>query len=314
MKVKKFRFYHSLFIAFSLSLILGPIPRTIAQSPTLCEAIVNGGFEKGDLSGWDAIDAVIFNFLSFNELVRSGRYSAGGIHFTMMQDLPSIPVSSVRKIEFYASTLAGMSTTVFAALEYADGEYTSFNFKLQNQAWWKCDLDVGGLNASKLINKLVIWTVSNNPIGIDDVTLLYHTSKGVLRIYTTPIAGEIYVDSVNRGVKRAVISVSPGLHTVSFGRVPGFKTPQDKIVDIKAGESMVISSVYLPHAPNVNNSIPGEENETMFNGLRQIQWFAPLTLGVVLTTVYLVKFRRDRASNCRVRRGLCKNANSGKST
>jgi hypothetical protein len=68
---------------------------------------------------------------------------------------------------------------------------------------------------------------------------------GYLHVTTNPaVAGTISIDGVVRDDWGVWLPVTPGLHTVHFGDVPGYVTPPDQQVMVVAGTTLEVSGTY----------------------------------------------------------------------
>lgn len=72
-------------------------------------------------------------------------------------------------------------------------------------------------------------------------------NSGRVSIRTSPAQGEIYVDGrlLSRGTYNGLLDV--GSHEISFGEIPGFKTPAQRTVQVTANNPISLSADYLPH-------------------------------------------------------------------
>jgi len=68
----------------------------------------------------------------------------------------------------------------------------------------------------------------------------------ILEIYTVGVEdGPIYVDNVFQGNAPLTVIVVDRVHTVSFGDVEGWTTPDPRTVTVTAGETLQVTGTYL---------------------------------------------------------------------
>ncbi|MBN1343848.1 MAG: PEGA domain-containing protein [Phycisphaerae bacterium] len=82
--------------------------------------------------------------------------------------------------------------------------------------------------------------------------------KGTLAVDTSPPKGEVIVDGVSWGTAPETDTVDAGSHTVRFGQVPGFITPDDQVVNVTENETTSVSAVYKPLVCVLNASVDGK--------------------------------------------------------
>ncbi|MBI2938583.1 MAG: cellulase family glycosylhydrolase, partial [Thaumarchaeota archaeon] len=73
--------------------------------------------------------------------------------------------------------------------------------------------------------------------------------NGTLSVSTTPVTGEVFVDSVSWGMAPVSRSVAAGSHTVSFGLVLGYTSPANVIVSVTAGATTSVTGTYTQTSP-----------------------------------------------------------------
>ncbi|MBI2936585.1 MAG: PEGA domain-containing protein [Thaumarchaeota archaeon] len=73
--------------------------------------------------------------------------------------------------------------------------------------------------------------------------------NGTLSVTTTPVNGEVFVDSISWGVAPVSKSIAAGSHTVSFGTVSGYNTPADDTVSVTAGLTTSVTGTYTEVSP-----------------------------------------------------------------
>ncbi len=71
-------------------------------------------------------------------------------------------------------------------------------------------------------------------------------STGTLSVTTTPVNGEIFVDSISWGTAPVSKSIVAGSHIVSFGAVSGYTTPPSLTVSVTAGQTTSVTGTYTP--------------------------------------------------------------------
>lgn len=116
---------------------------------------------------------------------------------------------------------------------------------------------------------------------VHDITIWYRPeddpepTTGFLHIYTDPVQGMVYIDTVEIGLAPVSEEVDRGDHTVSFGSVEGYITPETQTVTVPAGKVKEVTGKYLT---------PGEGEEWFEKYLK----YALIGGGVILGTALLV--------------------------
>jgi parallel beta-helix repeat protein len=140
------------------------------------EAIVNGGFESGDLTGWTA-DYSEPNLPGANVAVVTtnphyGMYCAYLIgNVGVKQTFPGIPVSSVQSITFWGRT----DLVLGLALIYSDGTFDMHAGVGYSSSWAYFDV-TSYLIAGKVLTGIDLWGWAGSQLGntyFDDVSILY---------------------------------------------------------------------------------------------------------------------------------------------
>lgn len=98
---------------------------------------------------------------------------------------------------------------------------------------------------------------------------------GYLHVYTSPVTGLVYVDGNEKGPAPISIELSIGDHTVGFGPVEGYITPQPRTVTIVGGQTKPITGEY---------KLPEEEDEWY----EQLVKYALIGGGVILGAALLI--------------------------
>lgn len=70
-------------------------------------------------------------------------------------------------------------------------------------------------------------------------------TKGYLHIITTPVSGDIFINSEYRGTSDLNIELEYGTYMVSFGNVVGYKTPTNYSAEVKPGYTTLITAEYF---------------------------------------------------------------------
>ncbi len=78
---------------------------------------------------------------------------------------------------------------------------------------------------------------------------------GTLSVDTTPVKGEVIVDGVSWGTAPQSRQVAVGQHTVRFGDVAGYATPEDVVVAIVADETSSVAGEYVADASSAPGSL-----------------------------------------------------------
>ena len=69
--------------------------------------------------------------------------------------------------------------------------------------------------------------------------------NGNISVSTNPVDGDIYIDTYPVGSGYYIGKYETGTHTISFGKVEGFETPESKIINIEANETECIDVTYV---------------------------------------------------------------------
>lgn len=85
------------------------------------------------------------------------------------------------------------------------------------------------------VHDITVWY---RPEGIPDPT------TGFLHVYTDPVQGMVYIDTVEIGLAPVSEEVDKGDHTISFGSVEGYITPDTQTVTVVAGQTKEITGKY----------------------------------------------------------------------
>jgi hypothetical protein len=68
--------------------------------------------------------------------------------------------------------------------------------------------------------------------------------KGFLHIVTTPVSGDIYINTEYRGTQDLNVILDIGTYTVSFGDITGYVTPSPLTVDVISDHTTIITVEY----------------------------------------------------------------------
>ncbi|MBN2384520.1 hypothetical protein JXQ70_16725 [bacterium] len=82
--------------------------------------------------------------------------------------------------------------------------------------------------------------------------------QGTLHIWTTPIAGEIFLNGESVGNGDWTQSVDIGIYTVSFGDVSGYFTPDQRAVEVFTDQTSDVQGVYVEYCSFVDVCVNGE--------------------------------------------------------
>lgn len=91
------------------------------------------------------------------------------------------------------------------------------------------------------------------------VTGVYTLITGTLRIRTSPVAGEVFVNGTSWGTAPLSRVVPVGIYIVSFGHVDGFYTPANQVATISENLETTIRGVYEPEPEVVVEEITEPE-------------------------------------------------------
>lgn len=112
--------------------------------------------------------------------------------------------------------------------------------------------------------------------------------SGTLKVATTPVAGDIFVNGELIGNGSISIPLLVGLYTVSFGSVTNHITPNNFTASVFENQTTVITGVYIEYTPPNGNGPPPNGNDNG-NGLPPpIPWI-PIAVvsAIVLVTAIL---------------------------
>ncbi|MFA5863972.1 MAG: right-handed parallel beta-helix repeat-containing protein [Phycisphaerae bacterium] len=90
-------------------------------------------------------------------------------------------------------------------------------------------------------------TISKNETTV--VLGTYAQQTGTLTVSTTPVSGEVIVDGVSWGTSPQSRNIAVGSHTVSFGAVSGYTSPQGQTPTVQAGQTTTVPGTYLRNSP-----------------------------------------------------------------
>ena len=81
---------------------------------------------------------------------------------------------------------------------------------------------------------------------------------GTISVSTSLMGGDIYIDTYPVGSGYYVGEYGIGTHTISFGKVKGFKTPESEIINLEVNETEYINVTYIkiPEGILIVNTIP----------------------------------------------------------
>ena len=113
--------------------------------------------------------------------------------------------------------------------------------------------DPAPVTATIIKDQTINITISYRPVDIPE------PKTGDLHVYTTPVSGIVYIDSVEKGPAPIAIELSIGNHTVGFAPVEGYITPPVQTVTIVGGETVTVTGIYI---------LPGAEEEWYMKLLR----------------------------------------------
>jgi len=86
------------------------------------------------------------------------------------------------------------------------------------------------------------------------------TEPGRLVVSTTPVFGEIFVNSQSVGIGSINIEIDAGNYTVAFGTVPGYLKPESRSVTITPGTETTVIGTYT----EIVEPPPGEEGMSLW--------------------------------------------------
>lgn len=86
-----------------------------------------------------------------------------------------------------------------------------------------------------------------------------YKGRGVLKISTTPVAGEILIDGASLGTGSVELSMPVGEYTVTFGAVEDYTTPASQTVAVTVGETTAVVGTYEEDV----DPAPGDEVGTL---------------------------------------------------
>ena len=127
---------------------------------------------------------------------------------------------------------------------------------------WKLSFYNGAGGGIAFVNAKYDFVVSSESGGFWMVTQdMYDPSGpepgdegGTLSVTTTtPVNGEVFVDSTSWGLAPVSKSVSTGSHTISFGAISGYTTPADITVSVATGDDVSVTGTYTQIPPPPTN-------------------------------------------------------------
>lgn len=131
------------------------------------EQIINGGFETGDFTGWEATGGSVTD-----QYARTGTYSAFQYQSFLRQTFTtSIPVSCVQSFKFYVQSPGqGPGVAGDITIHYTDDTTTVIDIECF-ESWHEYDL-TAQLVAGKTIDYIEFRGGSQWPFWLDDVSLI----------------------------------------------------------------------------------------------------------------------------------------------
>ncbi|GAB4331203.1 MAG: hypothetical protein Kow0037_07590 [Calditrichia bacterium] len=132
------------------------------------------------------------------------------------------------------------------------GEETDYVFTKHPLGNFRVEVKKEGYDSEPA--EMNISLTQSRPVGTARFTLTkkYET----LEIETKPGSASIYIDGQFKGSGSFRGAVLTGEHTLSFGEVKGYKTPEEKKISLKPGKPLKINVEYFP----VVNVVAGIDN------------------------------------------------------
>ncbi len=83
-------------------------------------------------------------------------------------------------------------------------------------------------------------------------------STGILSADTTPVKGELFVDNVRWGTAPESRTIAVGTHTVRFGEITGFITPDIQTLTVNENQTTQVMGTYNPILCTLTETIQGK--------------------------------------------------------
>lgn len=76
------------------------------------------------------------------------------------------------------------------------------------------------------------------------ILIIFIYMAGMLKVVTTPIAGDVFVDGEYRGTGDIEIQIGPGQHSLVFGETPGYVTPNSISIEVFENRTTQVTAEY----------------------------------------------------------------------
>lgn len=187
-------------------------------------------------------------------------------------DISGVPVPAAALVSTDSATNVTVnSATLNASIDYGGyaSVYITFFYREVGGSWENTELDtITAASYSKEITGLKKETGYEFYAyikfdGLEDTgatksfttTAIVPPEKATLKVDTTPVKGEVFVDGSSWGTAPQTRSVDPGSYTVSFGDVSGYITPPAQTVTLAVGETKTVIGTYEAVVPDFSMSV-----------------------------------------------------------
>ncbi|RMI20605.1 MAG: PEGA domain-containing protein [Calditrichaeota bacterium] len=139
-----------------------------------------------------------------------------------------------------------VTTNVPGARIYINGRYTGKDgdYVFTNMGYGEYRIRVEQKGYRCVPPEKVVRITESNPTAEVAFELIKEYEE--VSITTAPEEGDIYVDGQFRGKGKFQGMLKLGRHKISFGEIPGFKSPQTRMIEVKANAPVVLSVEYFP--------------------------------------------------------------------
>jgi len=137
--------------------------------------------------------------------------------------------------------MAGQSTGTIYKYD-SNWNYTGVSYYVGNQAEYPSSIFYDGVN----------WWMLGTPFASGTSIYKYFgptTITTTLTIDTSPVKGEVFVDSVSWGIAPQTREINAGNYIISFGEIAGYENPASIEINLAEGETKQIIGEYVEIPP-----------------------------------------------------------------